>query len=39
MHARDREGSGDRSEAMRELTQAYIERMHTNEPAHSWPVE
>ncbi len=38
VHARDRAGSGDRSEQMRELTQAYIERMHTNEPAHSWPV-
>ena len=38
VHAHDRDGSGGRPEAMRELTQAYIERMHTNEPAHSWPV-
>jgi hypothetical protein len=38
VHTRDRDGSGGRPEAMRELTQAYIERMHTNEPAHSWPV-
>ncbi len=37
VHARDR-GGITRPEAMRALTQAYIERMHTNEPAHAWPV-
>jgi len=28
----------DRSEALRLMTQRYIEHMHTNEPVHSWPV-
>jgi len=26
----------DRWEALRLMTQAYIERMHTNEPVHTW---
>jgi hypothetical protein len=31
------EGKGaDRDEALRLMTQGYIERMHTNEPAHAW---
>ena len=30
-------GTG-RPAAMRMMTQEYIERMHTNEPAHAWPV-
>jgi hypothetical protein len=38
VHAHDSDGSGGRPAAMRALTQAYIELMHTNEPAHSWPV-
>ncbi|WP_246268108.1 glutamate--cysteine ligase [Nonomuraea typhae] len=29
---------GDRHEALREMTLEYIERMHTNEPVHTWPV-
>ena len=29
----------DRREALREMTRAYREHMHSNEPAHSWPVE
>jgi gamma-glutamyl:cysteine ligase YbdK (ATP-grasp superfamily) len=29
----------DRSEALRLMTQRYIEHMHTNEPVHTWPVE
>jgi gamma-glutamyl:cysteine ligase YbdK (ATP-grasp superfamily) len=29
----------DRSEALRLMTQRYIEHMHTNEPAHTWPVD
>jgi hypothetical protein len=27
----------DRREALRRMTQGYIERMATNLPAHSWP--
>jgi gamma-glutamyl:cysteine ligase YbdK (ATP-grasp superfamily) len=27
----------DRGEALRQMTQRYIERMHTNEPVHAWP--
>jgi gamma-glutamyl:cysteine ligase YbdK (ATP-grasp superfamily) len=31
-------GSGaDRPEALRRMTQRYIEHMHTNEPVHTWP--
>ncbi len=37
VQAHDRAGTG-RPEAMRMMTQEYIERMHTNEPAHGWPV-
>jgi gamma-glutamyl:cysteine ligase YbdK (ATP-grasp superfamily) len=33
----ERAGAG-RPEALRLMTQRYIEHMHTNEPAHSWPV-
>jgi gamma-glutamyl:cysteine ligase YbdK (ATP-grasp superfamily) len=28
---------GDREEALRRMTQRYIELMHTNEPVHTWP--
>jgi hypothetical protein len=35
VHALD--GHGDRQEALRIMTQGYIERMNTNEPVHSWP--
>jgi hypothetical protein len=28
---------GDREEALRQMTQRYIELMHTNEPVHTWP--
>jgi hypothetical protein len=32
------ENSGaDRTEALRQMTQRYIEHMHTNEPVHTWP--
>ena len=34
-----RRGGADRQEALRIMTQRYIERMHTNEPVHTWPVE
>src|SRR5690242_10681424 len=30
-------GGADRREALRQMTQRYIELMHTNEPVHSWP--
>jgi gamma-glutamyl:cysteine ligase YbdK (ATP-grasp superfamily) len=34
-----RDGGGtDRLEALRLMTQRYIEHMHTNEPVHTWPV-
>jgi hypothetical protein len=28
----------DRREALRQMTERYIERMHSNEPVHTWPV-
>jgi hypothetical protein len=31
------EGGADRVEALRRMTQRYIEHMHTNEPVHTWP--
>ena len=32
------ENSGaDRTEALRQMTQRYIEHMHTNDPVHNWP--
>ncbi len=31
------QGGCDRPEALRRMTQGYIERMNTNEPVHSWP--
>jgi hypothetical protein len=33
-----RRGGVDRWEALRQMTQRYIEHMHTNEPVHSWPL-
>ena len=30
-------GGTDRAEALRLMTQRYIEHMHTNEPVHTWP--
>jgi gamma-glutamyl:cysteine ligase YbdK (ATP-grasp superfamily) len=30
-------GGADRPEALRQMTQRYIERMHTNDPVHTWP--
>jgi gamma-glutamyl:cysteine ligase YbdK (ATP-grasp superfamily) len=32
-----RGNGGDRAEALRQMTQRYIEHMHTNEPVHTWP--
>jgi Glutamate-cysteine ligase family 2(GCS2) len=37
VHRLEREGSVSRAEALRKMTQGYIERMVTNEPAHAWP--
>jgi gamma-glutamyl:cysteine ligase YbdK (ATP-grasp superfamily) len=37
VHRLEREGSLSRPEALRTMTQGYIERMVTNEPAHAWP--
>jgi hypothetical protein len=37
VHALQREGGLSRSAALRQMTQRYIEYMHTNEPAHTWP--
>jgi hypothetical protein len=31
-------GEVDRPEALRRMTERYIEHMHTNEPVHTWPV-
>ena len=28
-----------RPEALRQMTQRYIEHMHANEPVHTWPLE
>jgi gamma-glutamyl:cysteine ligase YbdK (ATP-grasp superfamily) len=33
------EGGADRAEALRQMTQRYIEHMHTNEPVHTWPID
>jgi len=29
--------AADRADALRQMTQRYIEHMHTNEPVHTWP--
>jgi gamma-glutamyl:cysteine ligase YbdK (ATP-grasp superfamily) len=31
------ESGADRPEALRQMTQRYIEHMHTNDPVHTWP--
>jgi gamma-glutamyl:cysteine ligase YbdK (ATP-grasp superfamily) len=31
-------GGADRAEVLRQMTQRYIEHMHTNEPVHTWPI-
>jgi gamma-glutamylcysteine synthetase len=33
-----RRSGADRQEALRQMTQRYIEHMHSNEPVHTWPV-
>jgi Glutamate-cysteine ligase family 2(GCS2) len=37
VHRLERRGSMSRPEALRQMTQGYIERMVTNEPVHAWP--
>jgi hypothetical protein len=37
VRALEKSGRASRDEALRLMTQAYIERMNTNEPVHSWP--
>jgi hypothetical protein len=37
VHALERPGSLGRPEALRQMTQRYLECMHSNEPVHSWP--
>jgi len=29
----------DRHEALRQMTQSYIDRMHSNEPVHTWSLD
>jgi hypothetical protein len=38
VEAAAQDGASDRGEALRLMTQRYIEQMHTNEPVHTWPV-
>ena len=33
------EGGLDRREALRRMTQGYIDRMHSNDPVHTWSVD
>jgi hypothetical protein len=33
-----RDSGVDRREALRQMTQRYIEHMHTNAPVHTWPL-
>jgi len=37
VHALEQPGSLSRPEALRQMTQRYLECMHSNEPVHSWP--
>ena len=37
-HNIDRAGELDRADVLREMTRRYCEHMHSNEPAHTWPV-
>ena len=37
VHALSGGRGADRPEALRLMTQGYMDRMHTNEPSHSWP--
>jgi hypothetical protein len=37
VHALERGGGMSRNAALRQMTQRYIEHMHSNEPVHTWP--
>ena len=37
VHALQRGGGLSRGAALRQMTQRYIEHMHSNEPVHTWP--
>src|SRR5713101_6826457 len=37
VHALERGGRMSRNAALRQMTQRYIEHMHSNEPVHTWP--
>jgi hypothetical protein len=37
VHALERGGRRSRNAALRQMTQRYIELMHSNEPVHTWP--
>jgi len=36
--ALSQDSGADRAEALRLMTQRYVEHMHTNEPVHTWPL-
>jgi hypothetical protein len=38
VHAIEKSSEVERDEALRRMTQRYIEHMHTNEPVHTWPI-
>jgi gamma-glutamyl:cysteine ligase YbdK (ATP-grasp superfamily) len=38
VHAIEKSSDIDRHEALRRMTQRYIDCMHTNEPVHTWPI-
>ncbi|HZB30883.1 MAG TPA: glutamate--cysteine ligase [Streptosporangiaceae bacterium] len=38
VNAIEKSGRADRPEALRRMTQRYIEHMHSNEPVHTWPI-
>jgi hypothetical protein len=36
--ALSQDSGADRAEALRLMTQRYVEHMHANEPVHTWPL-
>jgi gamma-glutamyl:cysteine ligase YbdK (ATP-grasp superfamily) len=38
VHELESDGNLDRTAALQEMTRRYREHMHTNEPAHTWPI-
>ncbi len=39
VRALSQDGGVDRAEALRLMTQRYVEHMHANEPVHTWPLD